>query len=57
MLVRAPQCPGVVLVGAEFEMSGVDMMPVMLMQRRNSQFQRKVSIRIGTYECVCVNVR
>jgi hypothetical protein len=36
-------------------MSGVvDAMPITRMQRRNSQFQRKVSIRIGMYECECV---
>jgi len=35
-------------------MSGVvDTMPITRMQRRNSQFQRKVSIRIGMYECEC----
>jgi hypothetical protein len=48
--VRPAQCSSVI-VGAEFEMSAVDKMPITRMQRRNSQFQRKVSIRIGMYEC------
>lgn len=37
-----------VLVGKQFEtMFAGDKLPVVHMQRRNSQFQRKVSIRIG----------